>query len=210
MDNKEFAEQWRKMPHNIMQKFINKMQKCPLCGSMPKLVAYPNGVRVDVSCSNPMCNEYYVSFFSIETAVKRWNEYARSRISTDKKKEETKPPMTEKLKPCPFCGSSKLIIDWPIADAYGYIVFCKECGCEYHSERQEEDEAITGWNTRADLRPYGKWRRYDDPNANAWECSKCGEVWQLMEGTPEENHMNYCHNCGAKMSMEDENHDAHA
>ena len=41
-----------------------------------------------------------------------------------------------------------------------------------------------------------------DEETNAWECSLCHEVFQLMDGTPEENHMNYCHNCGARMSME--------
>ncbi len=146
MDNKEFAEQWRELPHNIMQKFINKMQKCPLCGSMPKLVAYPNGVRVDVSCSNPMCNEYYVSFFSIETAVKRWNEYARSRISTDTKKEETKPPMTQTLKRCPFCGGSAKIFYNNDKEHTCYI----ECGCCFvrTDDYYDKKYLVEDWNNR--------------------------------------------------------------
>lgn len=30
-------------------------------------------------------------------------------------------------------------------------------------------------------------------------CSACGEDWVLNDGTPEENHMNYCPRCGAIM-----------
>lgn len=33
----------------------------------------------------------------------------------------------------------------------------------------------------------------------AWVCSVCGEPWTLIAGTPKENNMNYCPNCGAKM-----------
>lgn len=31
----------------------------------------------------------------------------------------------------------------------------------------------------------------------AYECSVCGETWDLIEGTPKDNNMNYCPNCGA-------------
>ena len=60
-------------------------------------------------------------------------------------------------------------------------------------------EAISTWNTCTHLRPNGEWRLYEDEDTNAWECSVCHEVWQLMDGTPEENNMHYCHNCGARM-----------
>ena len=32
-----------------------------------------------------------------------------------------------------------------------------------------------------------------------WVCSVCGETWFLEAGTPDENNMNYCPRCGAKM-----------
>lgn len=54
----------------------------------------------------------------------------------------------------------------------------------------------------ADVREneYGEWMYkpeiYDE---DTWECSKCGEPWTLNYGTPQENNMNYCPNCGAKI-----------
>ncbi len=61
--------------------------------------------------------------------------------------------MTLTLKPCPFCGSNKISIQWPIfTDPAGYVVWCNECGCEYHTERDNKEEAIADWNKRADLR----------------------------------------------------------
>lgn len=49
-------------------------------------------------------------------------------------------------------------------------------------------------------RKVGRWEYtemyYDD---YAWVCSVCGETWVLNDGTPAENNMNYCPNCGASM-----------
>ena len=36
-------------------------------------------------------------------------------------------------------------------------------------------------------------------NANAYECTACGEEWYLEAGTSEENNMRFCPYCGAKM-----------
>ena len=38
-----------------------------------------------------------------------------------------------------------------------------------------------------------------DQETNAWECSECGEVWQILEGDPRDNNMNYCQNCGRRV-----------
>ena len=50
---------------------------------------------------------------------------------------------------------------------------------------------------------HGEWIEtemgYDD---YAWVCTVCGEPWVLNAGTPSENNMNYCPNCGAKMDGE--------
>ena len=38
---------------------------------------------------------------------------------------------------------------------------------------------------------------YED---TAWECSNCGLIWDLPEGTPFDHEMHYCPKCGCKMS----------
>ena len=59
--------------------------------------------------------------------------------------------MTEKLKPCPFCGSKKLHYSKPTP--YGCPAFwsssvaCIECGAEIIGK---DDKAIEAWNRRAE------------------------------------------------------------
>ena len=52
-------------------------------------------------------------------------------------------------------------------------------------------------------RKTGKWlykpNEYDD---DTYECSQCGEPGTLIDGTPEENNMKFCPNCGADMRGE--------
>ena len=107
--------------------------------------------------------------------------------------------MREELKPCPFCRSDNLWID---GGEYLNIfsVNCTRCGGRigYFNTKAE---AIAAWNSRACHK--GHWTRSDD-EGNVWQCSVCGNEWQLMDGTPEENHMNYCQQCGAYMSADDE------
>lgn len=56
---------------------------------------------------------------------------------------------------------------------------------------------------------HGKWERR---NMGLWGedyayvCSACGEVWTLIDSTPEDNNMNYCPNCGALMDGKEEDH----
>lgn len=47
------------------------------------------------------------------------------------------------------------------------------------------------------------WKEFEDYGGNVYpECSRCGLVWWLEEGTAEENEMYYCPKCGAKMDEE--------
>ena len=51
----------------------------------------------------------------------------------------------------------------------------------------------------------GKWI----PTNDGWDgeyfvCSKCGCPWTLIEGSPEDNGMNFCPNCGAYMREVDD------
>ena len=49
-------------------------------------------------------------------------------------------------------------------------------------------------------RPQGKWKTVEGYDGDEYyECSNCGEPWVLTTGTPEENNMNFCPNCGADM-----------
>lgn len=57
--------------------------------------------------------------------------------------------MTERLKPCPFCGWSELkvsIEDWDMCDDV-YVIRCPYCGVVM--DRDCEWELIDAWNTRA-------------------------------------------------------------
>ena len=57
----------------------------------------------------------------------------------------------------------------------------------------------------ADVAPvrHGKWESeeniFDD---NTWICSVCHEPWVLIDGTPKDNYMHYCPNCGCRMDLE--------
>ena len=53
----------------------------------------------------------------------------------------------------------------------------------------------------ADVEPVrrGKWICVADYGESEYKCTNCHDVWYLDEGTPIENGMHYCHNCGAKM-----------
>ena len=43
-----------------------------------------------------------------------------------------------------------------------------------------------------------------DHDESVYACSICNEPWVLTAGTPSENLMNYCPNCGAKMEVEND------
>ena len=43
---------------------------------------------------------------------------------------------------------------------------------------------------------HGEWIELYENN---YKCSACGDWWETIEGTPQDNGMNYCPHCGAKM-----------
>lgn len=50
---------------------------------------------------------------------------------------------------------------------------------------------------------HAHWKEYVDVGGAIYiECSACGLIWWLDEGTAEENEMFYCPRCGAKMDEE--------
>lgn len=49
----------------------------------------------------------------------------------------------------------------------------------------------------------GKWIEQDDSwDGVYYECSACGEPWTTIDGTPWDNGMKFCPNCGARMEDE--------
>ena len=50
---------------------------------------------------------------------------------------------------------------------------------------------------------HGRWIEIEDSWGDChYQCTECGEEWNLDAGTPAENNMNYCPNCGAKLDEE--------
>ncbi len=51
----------------------------------------------------------------------------------------------------------------------------------------------------------GHWIEKDGFDGDTYyDCSECGESWTTIEGTPWNNGMNYCPNCGTKMQEVEE------
>ena len=55
----------------------------------------------------------------------------------------------------------------------------------------------------------GQWILIDE-ESNTWKCTNCikegkDDWWQLNNGTPQDNKMDYCPHCGAKMQEVEEN-----
>lgn len=50
---------------------------------------------------------------------------------------------------------------------------------------------------------HAHWNEFSDYTGTCYaECSRCGLLWWIDEGTAEENEMFYCPKCGAKMDEE--------
>ena len=56
----------------------------------------------------------------------------------------------------------------------------------------------------ADVAPvrHGRWVK----RGCKWQCTHC-KVLMSIDGTPKENLLNYCPNCGALMNLEEEQHE---
>ena len=88
-------------------------------------------------------------------------------------------------------------------DALAVLCFSQETGQMVCGDLRKLLEEIKAIPSAEPERKKGKWlhkpNEYDD---DTYECSRCGEPWTLIEGTPKENNMNYCPNCGADMRGE--------
>ena len=60
------------------------------------------------------------------------------------------------------------------------------------------DEAVE--RIRELVTPKGKWIEKEDYAGDTYyDCSNCGNSWSTLEGTPWQNGMSFCPNCGARM-----------
>lgn len=58
-------------------------------------------------------------------------------------------PVEVELKPCPFCGGSKILVSQTIDQAApNWYVACHRTTCAFTGYSSTEAEAITAWNTR--------------------------------------------------------------
>lgn len=50
---------------------------------------------------------------------------------------------------------------------------------------------------------HGKWIEKEEIYGDVYyTCSNCNNDWTTIDGTPQENFMSYCPNCGAKMDSQ--------
>lgn len=84
-----------------------------------------------------------------------------------------------------------------------FIKLTKETEADYVPYVHYDDmvQAVTGTPVQ-DVVPiiHAHWNEFSDYTGTFYaECSRCGLLWWIEEGTAEENEMFYCPKCGAKM-----------
>lgn len=100
--------------------------------------------------------------------------------------------MSEKLKPCPFCGGDAVMkIQKHIPNGYDYTPTCHDPSCAGRLTKKwiNEADAIEAWNRRAERT--AKVKRWDGYSEKGWYKCDCGKG--IHEG------QNYCSGCGAKL-----------
>ena len=93
-----------------------------------------------------------------------------------------------------------------------YIGREEKCGDCIHVEICERNPILTEFSREnpayckkimkaADVAPvvHGRWEKH----GSKWQCTGC-KVLMSIDGTPQENLLYYCPNCGAKMDKEEE------
>ena len=100
----------------------------------------------------------------------------------------------------------KCLDDWPYAATRVFDIMKRLEQVKALLKEQPEQKFFVdsdGKMTPLPIQKHGHWKPvqdyYDDEH---WQCSACGCEWYLEAGTPEENDMHYCPECGAKMDGE--------
>jgi len=85
-----------------------------------------------------------------------------------------------------------------------------EAYCKMNDEEFEHTESFTVKTPKGKIvkfvkeRPQGEWIEHTERITldTYYECSNCKEPWTTIEGTPWQNGMNFCPNCGARMGAD--------
>lgn len=99
--------------------------------------------------------------------------------------------MSNKLKPCPFCGGEA---EYGANSVQGYeYVRCASCKARTWSCYETKEQAAQAWNTRAERTCHLERIPYEPGEYEGMRCSVCKTVDLEMGVGP------YCPGCGAKV-----------
>lgn len=86
-------------------------------------------------------------------------------------------------------------------EPYWNLFRCKEIDRAPEWDGHTPDQAIERIGKLVDCKPdRPTCKNVADPyDGSYFECSRCGEKWELTCGSPADNHLNYCPDCGAKV-----------
>lgn len=93
----------------------------------------------------------------------------------------------------------KLIIDIP-AETYAFVKQLQMVSLRRGNCKTIQQTVINSIKLGVKY-PQGEWIEHTERITldTYYECSNCKEPWTTIEGTPMQNLMNFCPNCGAKM-----------
>lgn len=122
--------------------------------------------------------------------------------------------MSDKLKPCPFCGGEAEMREGSSTKPY---IRCKRCGCRTGSSRYRGNLA-KAWNDRADatdeqfamaVHDGRVWyvvrecRNVGEETCDDFKCSLCGASYNESDDMAmPASRIDWCFSCGAKVVAE--------
>lgn len=84
---------------------------------------------------------------------------------------------------------------------------CTECPLFFMAVTVDDDGFVTYYDVKRLIelvdRPICH-NAAEQCDGGLFECSNCGETWELTCGSPADNHLNFCPRCGAKVVVGDD------